>query len=87
MMKNWWPLAIGLLVGAFLGRIAAVPNAHACSPNCPTDESVVLEVSEVAGGREAQEFWIEGGARDAVVTPQYFLIAVGRGQVELGYGR
>ncbi len=86
-MKHWWPLALGLVLGGLLGRAATVPSAHACSPNCPSDESVVLEVEKVEGGAATQELWIEGGIRDAVVTPHYFLVAVGHGQVELGYVR
>lgn len=84
-MKKWFALALGSVLGVVAGRAVRVEHAEACEPACTPDESVVLEVKRVSGSDEAARFWRETGVRDAVVTPQYLLFAVGEGQVELEY--
>lgn len=84
-MQKWFALALGLMLGAVAGRAVRVESAHACEPTCAPDKSVVLQVAEVAGSAQAANVWSELRVRDAIITPQYLLIAVGEGQIELGY--
>lgn len=84
-MQKWVALALGLLLGAGAARTVRVERAHACEPTCAPDKSMILQVAEVAGSDQAVKFWGDLRVRDAVITPQYLLFAVGEGQIELGY--
>lgn len=84
-MKKWSALVLGLLFGVVAGRSVRVENAHACDPVCAPDQSVILEVARVDGSVLAKEFWSDVGVGDALLTPHFLLLAVGEGQIELGY--